>query len=69
MAQLGALAVWKNFIQDKNKAIEQYKQALSLGYTKTISEIYKTAGVEFNFSAKYINELMSFVKEELAKLD
>ena len=68
MAQLGALAVWRNFLSDKKKAIQQYKEALSLGYTKSIGEIYKTAGVEFNFSAAYIKSLMEFVKAELNKL-
>jgi oligoendopeptidase F len=68
MAQLGALAVWRNFIGNKPKALQQYKDALSLGYTKTIGEIYKTAGIEFNFSAPYIKELMSFVKGELKKI-
>jgi len=68
MAQLGALAVWRNFNINKAKAIEQYKAALSLGYTKTIGEIYQTAGIEFNFSATYIKELMAFVKDELVKL-
>ncbi len=65
MAQLGALAVWKNYIADKPTALVQYKAALSLGYTKTIGEIYKTAGIEFNFTAPYIKQLMAFVKEEL----
>lgn len=68
MAQLGALAVWRNYIGNKTQAIEQYKNALSLGYTKSIGEIYRTAGIEFNFSAAYIKELMAFVKSELAKL-
>ncbi|MFN7313754.1 MAG: M3 family oligoendopeptidase [Bacteroidota bacterium] len=68
MAQLGALAVWRNSLTDKSKAIQQYKEALSLGYTTTIGEIYKTAGIEFNFSAAYIKELMQFVKAELNKL-
>jgi len=68
MAQLGALAVWRNFITNKTKAIQQYKDALSLGYTKTIGEIYKTAGIQFNFSDSYIKELMAFVKGELKKL-
>lgn len=65
MAQLGALAVWKNYIADKPTALAQYKAALSLGYTKTIGEIYKTAGIEFNYTAPYIKQLMAFVKEEL----
>lgn len=68
MAQLGALAVWRNYKKDKPKALQQYKDALSLGYTKTIGDIYKTAGIEFNFSQPYIKELMLFVKGELEKL-
>ncbi len=68
MAQLGALAVWRNFLSNKPKAIQQYKEALSLGYTKSIGDIYKTAGIEFNFSASYIKSLMEFVKKELDKL-
>jgi oligoendopeptidase F len=67
MAQLGALAVWRNYLHNKTKAIAEYKAALSLGYTKTIGDIYKTAGIEFNFTESYIKELMAFVKEELEK--
>ena len=69
MAQLGALAVWRNAQRNKAQAIDQYKKALSLGYTKPIGEIYQTAGIEFNFSAVYIKELMTFVKVELSKLN
>ena len=39
--------------------------ALKLGYTKTIREIYETAGIKFDFSAAYIQELVSFVQQEL----
>jgi oligoendopeptidase F len=67
IAQLGALAVWRNFLNNKEKTLAQYKAALSLGYSKTIGEIYQTAGIEFNFSTAYIHELMKFVKEELSK--
>ncbi|MDF1673014.1 MAG: M3 family oligoendopeptidase [Vicingaceae bacterium] len=68
MAQLGAIAVWRNYKQNPTKAIEQYMDALSLGYTKSISEIYKTAGIEFNFSQTYVKELVDFVKDELEKI-
>ncbi|MCK6610541.1 MAG: M3 family oligoendopeptidase [Bacteroidia bacterium] len=68
IAQLGALAVWRNYLNNKQKAIEQYKEALSLGYTKPIGKIYEAAGIEFNFTATYIRELMQFVKSELEKL-
>jgi len=68
MAQLGAIAVWKNYKQNPQKTIEQYKSALSLGYTVSVPEIYKAAGIKFDFSESYISELMTFMKEELAKI-
>jgi oligoendopeptidase F len=68
MAQLGAIAVWRNYKSDPKKALDQYEAALRLGYTKSIPEIYKTAGVEFNFSQDYVRELAQFVKMELDKI-
>jgi len=68
IAQLGAIAIWKNYKENPVKALEQYLAALSLGYTKPINEIYETAGIKFDFSLKYIEELASFVKDELHKL-
>ncbi len=69
IAQLGAIAVWKNYKENPEKGLADYIAALKLGYTKNIKEIYATAGIEFNFSSAYIRELMDFVKSELAKLD
>jgi oligoendopeptidase F len=68
IAQLGALGVWKNALQDQEKAIEQYKNALALGYTRSIPEIYARAGISFDFSEKHLQELAEFVKNELEKL-
>jgi len=68
MAQLGAIAVWRNYKQHPEKALNQYIEALKLGYTKPISEIYTTAGIAFNFSQEYIKELVDFVQLELNKL-
>ncbi len=65
MAQLGAIAIWKNYKKNKVKTLEQFKQALSMGYSKTIPEVYKTAGIEFNFQKEYIKSLMDFVSYEL----
>ncbi len=68
MAQLGAIAVWRNFKQNKAKGLEGYMNALKLGYLKTIPEIYVAANVKFDFSKAYIKELMSFVRGELETL-
>ncbi len=68
ISQLGALSVWKNSLNNKELAISQYKKALSLAYTKSIPEIYHTAGIEFNFKKEYIAELANFVGEQLEEL-
>ena len=68
IAQLGAIAVWKNYKENPAKALDQYLAALALGYTKPMNEIYETAGIKFDFSAEYVKELAAFVKEELEKL-
>ncbi len=68
MAQLGAIAVWKNYRENPKKGLGQYLEALRLGYTCTIPEIYETAGIRFDFSRAYISKLMEFVKSELERL-
>ena len=68
-AQLGAIGVWKNCMQTPEQGLQQYKNALKLGYTRSIPAIYETAGVKFDFSADYIEQLFSFVGEELSTLE
>ncbi len=69
IAQLGAIAVWKNYKENPEKGLSKYMEALKLGYTKDMKTIYETAGIEFNFSGDYIKELMAFVKAELDQLN
>lgn len=68
IAQLGALGVWQNSLTNFPKAIEDYKNALRLGYTRSIPEIYATAGIKFDFTKDYLKELAQFVSDELQKL-
>jgi oligoendopeptidase F len=65
MAQLGAIAVWRNYKSNPEKALSDYLKALSLGHTAGIREVYETAGIRFDFSESYIKELMDFVGAEL----
>ncbi|MDW3651357.1 MAG: M3 family oligoendopeptidase [Bacteroidia bacterium] len=68
IAQLGALAVWRNFKQDPKGGLEQYLSALKLGYTRTIPEIYKEAGIRFDFSEDYMREAVEFCLKEYQDL-
>ena len=68
MAQLGAIAIWKRYREEPEAAIKDYLNALKLGYTRNVREIYQAAGIEFNFSRSYVSELGAFIKSELQAL-
>lgn len=69
IAQLGAIGLWQQYKQDPATAINNYITALQLGGTRTLPELFKAAGLEFNFSPAYISQLMLFVKKELEELN
>ena len=68
IAQLGAIGMWMQYQKNPTAALENYMNALALGGTRTLPELYKTAGLEFNFSPDYVKTLMDFTNEELEKL-
>ena len=68
IAQLGAIAIWQQYRQHPARTVERYRTALRLGYTRSIREIYDAAGIEFNFSRSYINQLGQFIKGEIDAL-
>lgn len=68
IAQLGAISLWKNYKENPKQALGSYMNGLALGGTRTLPELYSAAGIELNFSAERISELMSFVKKELESL-
>lgn len=68
IAQLGAIAMWKQYRENPEQALDNYEKALSMGYTRPIGEIYSAAGIDFNFSQEYVKELVAFVWAEYKKL-
>ena len=68
IAQLGAIGVWKNYRENPEEGLKGYLDALKLGYTAPITEIYAAANIPFDFSREYITELMQFVRNELERL-
>ena len=68
IAQLGAIGMWMQYQKNPTLALENYMNALSLGGTKTLPELYQTAGISFDFSSNYVKTLMDFTKDELEKL-
>ncbi|GBF10690.1 M3 family oligoendopeptidase [Tepidibacillus infernus] len=68
IAQLGAVQIWKQYKENPEQALANYKKALSLGSSRPLPEIYEAAGIKFDFSEAMIKELMEFVREELNQL-
>lgn len=65
IAQLGALGIYRNFLDSSQNAVEKYKKFLSLGYTCPVDEIYETAGVPFDFSVGHLEQIADFVRKQV----
>jgi oligoendopeptidase F len=68
IAQLGALQIWVKSRQDPHAALANYRAALKLGGTRSLPELFRAAGIVFDFSEKTLGPLMDAVGEELRSL-
>ena len=68
IAQLGALQLWRSSLSDPKGTVRKYRDALSLGGTVSLPEMYRTAGAKLIFNAQDMGELVSLVESELEKL-
>ncbi|HEX6645252.1 MAG TPA: M3 family oligoendopeptidase [Gemmatimonadales bacterium] len=68
IAQVGALQVWRNSRRGQADAVRQYREALALGATRSLPELYRAAGVRFTFDAGEIGELVALVEERMEAL-
>jgi oligoendopeptidase F len=68
LAQVGALQVWRNSLSDKQQAIRQYRQALALGGTRPLPELFAAAGAKFAFDAKTLTGLVGLIESTIDDL-
>jgi oligoendopeptidase F len=68
IAQLGAIGMYMQYKKNKEQALQNYCNALALGGTKTLPELYTTAGIEFDFSPEKIKALVEFIYAEMEGL-
>ena len=68
IAQLGALQIWANSKRSKAKALKDYKNALALGGSRPLPELFQAAGCQFEFSARTVQPIAKMLREELEKL-
>jgi len=65
LAQLGALQVWRNALQDQADAVKRYRSALALGNTRPLPELYAAAGARLTFDRETVGELARLVASHL----
>jgi oligoendopeptidase F len=68
IAQLGALQVWRNRMREGAPALEAYRAFLALGATRSLPDLYRTAGAQLVFDAVAMRPLIDLVEEEIDQL-
>ncbi|MEY2988170.1 MAG: hypothetical protein RJB13_1691 [Pseudomonadota bacterium] len=65
IAQLGAVQLWKTSKQNYQKAVEDYIFSLTLGAQRNLPELFKAAGLKFDFSAQFVESLGEILAEQV----
>jgi len=68
IAQLGALQIWRNAKKDYHGTVQAYQNALALGGSRPLPELFEAAGIRFDFSAQTLGPLVDAVGAELNSL-
>jgi len=69
IAQLGALQVWQNARENLGKALTDYRNALALGGSRKLPELFEAANIKFDFSIDTIGPLMETIQETLRDIE
>lgn len=69
LAMIGALQVLRNYQNDPESALRQYRHFLSLGATRTVPDLYAAAGAKFAFDAETLGEATRIMTNLIADLE
>jgi oligoendopeptidase F len=69
LAQLGAIQVWRNALDDPQRALTSYRRALSLGGTLPLPELYRAAGARLAFDADALSEAVRLIEVQISDLE
>jgi oligoendopeptidase F len=65
LAQLGACQVWANALRNQAAAVAAYKQALALGGTRPLPDLYHAAGAAFSFDAEALGSVINLIEDKV----
>lgn len=65
LAQLGAVQVWANAQTDQRAAVRKYRDALALGGTAPLPDLFAAAGARFAFDAQTLAQAVATVERAI----
>ncbi|HUX53628.1 MAG TPA: M3 family oligoendopeptidase [Williamwhitmania sp.] len=68
IAQLGALELYQQFTQSSEETLQRFTEALELGGSIAMEDLYAKAGLRFSCSEQRIIQLANFLEEQLMYL-
>lgn len=68
LAQLGAGQVWANALKDRGAAVKAYRNALALGGTVPIPDLFAAAGARFAFDAETLKSVVDLMEAKIEEL-
>lgn len=69
MAQLGSVQIWRNSMEDQERTVTAYRQALSLGTSVTLPKLYEAAGIRFAFDEGTLQTAVNTIVETISDLE
>ena len=65
IAQLGALQIWAKQLDDPQTALSDYKNAMILGNTRNLPDLFEAADIKLSFDEEHIGSLVNHVNSAL----
>ena len=69
MAQIGAIQIYANMLNNPQAALTAYKHALSLGGTRGLPDLYTAAGARFDFSTETVGAAVELLMKQIDELE
>jgi len=69
LALLGAVQIWRNALENQEKAVNAYRRALALGGTAPLPQLFETAGARFAFDADTLQEAVGLMESTILTLE
>ena len=68
IAQLGSLQLWQTHRKDRGKALDDYANAMKLGNTKPLPELFSAADLRLGFSEEHLSPLIEEIGVAMQEL-